>query len=412
MRGGEWRVKPLEGIRVVDLTRVVSGPVCTWFLASLGAEVIRVDPPGGDVTWRIPPWVGADGEQSEVMGPDDIGISYLRKGRGKQSVVLDLNHPDGVGAFRRLAANVDVLVDNFRPGVMASLGLDYETLSELNPRLIHASITGYGPDGPDADLASMDLIIQGRSGLMAKSGFPDGPPTKAGATVGDQFPAALCALGVVAALRQRDIDGRGQYIDVAMLDSLVTMLWDEPLDLYRDRGMPDRIGNGDPRGILDTFESQDGWVTLVITSDAQFKRLTEEMDCPDLWELGPNIPVRAANRAEICEEVARWMAQQTTEDLVARLHKIRVPAGAVASAYAAADDPQIQHRQALVPLRHPQSEESSRWLAPAFPVKFSRANTDQTPAETLGTSTRDVLKEIAGFSQQEIDRLEAKGILG
>ena len=405
-------MRPLEGIRVVDLTRVVSGPVCTWFLASLGAEVIRVDPPGGDVTWRIPPWVGAEGEQSEVMGPNDIGISYLRKGRGKRSVVLNLNHPEGVEAFRRLVANVDVLVDNFRPGVMASLGLDYETLAELNPRLIHASITGYGPDGPDADLASMDLIIQGRSGLMAKSGFPDGPPTKAGATVGDQFPAALCALGVVAALRQRDIDGKGQYIDVAMLDSLVTMLWDEPLDLYRERGMPDRIGNGDPRGILDTFESQDGWVTLVITSDSQFKRLTEEMARPDLWEMGPNIPVRAANRAEICKAVAAWMAQQTTEQLVTRLHAIRVPAGSVASAAAAADDLQIQHRQALVPLQHPDATDPTRWLAPAFPIKFSRANTDQAPAETLGTSTQDVLKEIAGLSEEEIDRLRAEGILG
>ncbi|MCY3631760.1 MAG: CoA transferase [bacterium] len=405
-------MKPLEGVRVVDLTRVVSGPVCTWFLASLGAEVIRVDPPGGDVTWRIPPWVGPEGEQSEVMGPDDIGISYLRKGRGKRSVVLDLNHAEGVDAFRRLAANVDVLVDNFRPGVMASLGLDYETLAELNPRLIHASITGYGPDGPDADLASMDLIIQGRSGLMAKSGFPDGPPTKAGATIGDQFPAALCALGVVAALRQRDIDGKGQYIDVAMLDSLVTMLWDEPLDLYRERGLPDRIGNGDPRGILDTFESQDGWVTLVITSDAQFKRLTEDMGRPDLWELGPNIPVRAANRAEICESVAAWMAQQTTEELVARLHDIRVPAGAVSSAYAAAEDAQIQHRQALVPLHHPHAAEPSSWLGPAFPVKFSRSETDQTPAETLGTSTHDVLKEIAGFSEAEIDRLRDAGVFG
>ena len=405
-------MKPLGGIRVVDLTRVVSGPVCTWFLASLGAEVIRVDPPGGDVTWRIPPWVGPEGEQSEGMGPDDIGISYLRKGRGKRSVVLDLGRPEGADAFRRLVANVDVLVDNFRPGVMASLGLDYETLAELNPRLIHASITGFGPDGPDADLASMDLIIQGRSGLMAKSGFPDGPPTKAGGTIGDQFPAALCALGVVAALRQRDIDGKGQYIDVAMLDSLVTLLWDEPLDLYRERGMPDRIGNGDPRGILDTFETQDGWVTLVITSDAQFKRLTEEMGRPDLWELGPNIPVRAANRAEICDEVARWMAQQTTEELVARLHDIRVPAGAVASAYAAAEDPQIQHRQALVPLQHPHADEPSRWLGPAFPVKFSRSETDQTPAETLGTSTYSMLNEIAGLSEEEIDRLQSAGVLG
>lgn len=405
-------MRPLEGVRVVDLTRVVSGPVCTWFLASLGAEVIRIDPPGGDVTWRIPPWVGADGEQSEAMGPEDIGISYLRKGRGKRSVVLDLGRPEGADAFRRLVANVDVLVDNFRPGVMDSLGLGYDTLSDLNPRLIHASITGYGPDGPDADLASMDLIIQGRSGLMGKSGFPDGPPIKAGVTVGDQFPAALCALGVVAALRQRDIDGQGQYIDVAMLDGLVTMLWDEPLDLYRERGLPDRIGNGDPRGILDTFESQDGWVTLVITSDAQFKRLTEEMGRPDLWELGPNVPVRADNRAEICSEVAAWMAEQTTEELVARLHNIRVPAGAVASAYAAVDDPQIQHRQALVPLQHPHAAEPSGRLGPAFPVKFSRSETDQRPAETLGTSTNSVLQEIAGLSEEEITRLRAEGVLG
>jgi len=402
----------LEGVRVVDLTRVVSGPVCTWFLASLGAEVIRVDPPGGDVTWRIPPWVGAEGEQSEAMGPDDIGISYLRKGRGKRSVVLDLGRPEGADAFRRVVANVDVLVDNFRPGVMDSLGVGYETLSALNPRLIHASITGYGPDGPDADLASMDLIIQGRSGLMAKSGFPDGPPIKAGATVGDQFPAALCALGVVAALRQRDMDGKGQYIDVAMLDSLVTMLWDEPLDLYRERGMPDRIGNGDPRGILDTFEAQDGWVTLVITSDAQFERLTEEMGRPDLFELGPNIPVRASNRAEICEGVAAWMARQTTDELVARLHKIRVPAGAVASAYASAEDPQIQHRQALVPLRHPHASEPTTRLGPAFPIKFSRSNTTQSPAETLGSSTQDVLKTIAGLTEEEIDRLRSAGVLG
>ncbi len=346
------------------------------------------------------------------MGPDDIGISYLRKGRGKRSVVLDLGRPEGADAFRRVVANVDVLVDNFRPGVMDSLGVGYETLSALNPRLIHASITGYGPDGPDADLASMDLIIQGRSGLMAKSGFPDGPPIKAGATVGDQFPAALCALGVVAALRQRDIDGRGQYIDVAMLDSLVTMLWDEPLDLYRERGMPDRIGNGDPRGILDTFEAQDGWVTLVITSDAQFERLTEEMGRPDLWELGPTIPIRAANRTEICKGVSEWMAARTTEAALARLHAIRVPAGAVASAYASAEDPQIQHRQALVPLRHPLATEPTNRLGPAFPIKFSRSNTDQTPAETLGASTQDVLKQIAGLTEEEIDRLRSAGVLG
>ena len=133
---------------------------------------------------------------------------------------------------------------------------------------------------------------------------------------------------------------------------------------------------------------------------------------PDLWELGPNIPVRAANRAQICQEVAAWMAEQTTENLVSRLHNIRVPAGSVAPTSAAADDPQIQHRQALVPLRHPHAAEPSRWLAPAFPVKFSRANTNQSPAETLGTSTRSVLQDIAGLTEEEIDRLQAAGVLG
>ncbi|WP_419918296.1 CaiB/BaiF CoA transferase family protein [Candidatus Poriferisocius sp.] len=405
-------MKPLDGIRVIDLTRVVSGPVCTWMLASLGAEVIRVDPPGGDVTWRIPPWVGPGGEQSEAQGPDDIGISYLRKGRGKRSVVIDLGRPEGVEVLRRLVAKTDVLVDNFRPGVMLSLGLDYESLAELNPRLVQASITGFGPDGPDADLASMDLIIQARSGLMAKTGFPDGPPTKAGATVGDQFPAALCALGIVAALRQRDIDGRGQSIDVSMLDGLVSMLWDEPLDLYHHQGLPDRMGNGDPRGILDTFATQDGWVALVITTDAQFQRLAREMERPDLLELGPTVPARAEHREEICKLVATWMADRTTEATLDRLRAIRVPAGAAASASAASEDPQIQHRRALVPLRHPRASEPSRWLGPAFPVKFSRADTDQVPAETLGASTHAVLHDIAGLTPEEIDHLRAAGVLG
>jgi crotonobetainyl-CoA:carnitine CoA-transferase CaiB-like acyl-CoA transferase len=164
-----------------------------------------------------------------ARGERDLGLSPLRRGRGKRSVVLDLKTGAGLDVFGRLLGVSDVLVENFVPGTLAGLGLDDAALAQRYPRLVHCSITGYGHDGPYADRSSLDLVVQAVSGLMAKTGFPEGPPTKVGATVGDQVPAIYAALGVVAALRQRDRDGRGQKVDVAMLDALVALLWDEPL---------------------------------------------------------------------------------------------------------------------------------------------------------------------------------------
>ncbi len=406
-------MKPLDGIRVIDASRIVSGPVCAWLLASLGAEVIRVEPPGGDVTWQVPPWIGPDGVQRGARGERALGLSPLRRGRGKRSVVLDLKTAAGLDVFCRLLAVSDVLVENFVPGALARLGLGDAALEQIQPRLVHCSITGYGHDGPYADRSSLDLVVQAVSGLMAKTGFPDGPPTKVGATVGDQVPAIYAALGVVAALRQRDRDGRGQKVDVAMLDALVSLLWDEPLDEYARQGVPERVGNGDPRGApLDTFRTADGWVAVVVTSQRHWERTCELIGRPELAVRYATLADRARNRKDVNDAVAQWCASHSTDEVVARFLAIEVPVGPVRGAFGAQGDPQVRHRGALVPLRHPDRAEPSGYVGPAFPVRLSRADTRTAPAEPLGASSESVLRELLGLGDPELAMLREQGALG
>ncbi len=408
-------MKPLDGIRVLDASRIVSGPVCAWLLASLGAEVIRVEAPGGDPTWQAPPWIGADGKHRGARRERDLGLSPLRRGRGKRSVVLDLKTAPGLELFRRLLDASDVLVENFVPGALARLGLDDGALARDFPRLVHCSISGYGHDGPYAGRSSLDLVVQAVSGLMAKTGFPDGPPTKVGATVGDQVPAVYAALGVVAALRQRDRDpeGRGQKVDVAMLDALVSLLWDEPLDEYARRGVPERVGNGDPRGApLDVFRTADGWAAVVVTSQAQWERLAALIGRPDLGAKYPTPADRLRERDAVNGAVAAWCRERATDEVVARFVAIEVPVGPVRGAFSAPDDPQVRHRGALVALRHPDGGQPSGYVGPAFPVRLSRADTATAPAEPLGASTDAVLRDLLGLSEPEIAALRAGGAFG
>ncbi|MBW1885168.1 MAG: CoA transferase, partial [Deltaproteobacteria bacterium] len=286
-------MKPLEGIRVLDVTRIVSGPTCCFHLAALGAEVIRVEAPGGDVTWNVPPFVGPEGAHRGERGPRDIALSPLRRGRGKRSVEIDLKCEAGQTLLKRLAARSDVLVENFRPGVMEALGLDYASLEAINPRLVYCSITGYGHDGPYRDRPSVDLVVQAVSGLMAKTGFADGPPTKVGATIGDQVPGIYAALGIVSALRQRDLEGRGQWLDVAMLDSLIALLWDEPIDDFEEQGVPERVGNGDRRGSpIGTYPTSDGWVAVVCVGEKAWERVAALMGREDMIERWPRAQQR------------------------------------------------------------------------------------------------------------------------
>jgi crotonobetainyl-CoA:carnitine CoA-transferase CaiB-like acyl-CoA transferase len=248
---------------------------------------------------------------------------------------------------------------------------------------------------------------------MAKTGFPDGPPTKVGATVGDQVPAIYAALGVLAALRQRERDGLGQRVDVAMLDSLLALLWDEPIDVFEEQGLPERVGNGDPRGApLDVFRSADGWVALVLSHDAQWAALCDEMGRPDLSARWPDLGARVAARESVNEAVAQWCRTLPSDAICAKLLALGVPAGPVRSPYAARRDPHVAQRGALVPLRHPDLAEPTSYLGPALPIRFSRAQSASAPAEPLGASSEAVLRELLGIEDAEIAKLRAAGVFG
>lgn len=405
-------VDPLQGIRVLDLTQIVSGPTCTFLLAALGAEVIHLEPPGGEINWKAPPFFGPGGVNRGLRRPDDIPLSPLRRGRNKRSVVIDLKTEEGRRLFERLVEVSDVVVENFRAGTMERLGIDYPVLERLNPRIVYCTITGYGHDGPYRDRSSMDLVVQAVSGLLSKTGFTDGPPTKVGVTIGDQVPGIYAALGVLAALRQREIDGRGQVVDVAMLDALVALLWDEPLDDYETRGFPERVGNGDPRAApLGVFETADGWLALVVTSETQWESLCEMMERRDLAERAQGLRGRAELRDEINEGVAAWLRPRTTAELVEALTGAGIACGPVQRAWGARDDPQVAHRGMLEALRHPAVAEPSPFLGPRLPFKLSRAHGELRPAEPLGASTGAVLSELLGLGEDELAGLRERGVI-
>jgi crotonobetainyl-CoA:carnitine CoA-transferase CaiB-like acyl-CoA transferase len=404
--------RPLTGIVVVDCARMVSGPLAAHFLAALGAEVIRIEPPGGDATWNTPPFVGPDGVHPGPRGPLDLPLGPLRRARGKRSVVCDLRDPRGRDLLLRLLAGADVLVENFRPGVMDGLGLDRTRLEAANPRLIHCAVTGFGPTGPYRDRPAMDLVVQAMSGLMAKTGFPDGPPVRSGAMVGDEIASAFAALAVLGALRQRDQDGRGRVVDVRMYEALCNLVWDEPVDHYEDAGLPERAGNLDPRaGPIGVFATSDGHVAVVLTDDAQWVRLCARMERSDLAAMTRS-DRRGAGLAVANAAVATWCATRTTAECVAGFDACDLPAGPVLPPWAARHDPHAAATGVLEPLRHGATGAPTGHLGPRLPFRIDDVDLTTTPAEPLGASTDAVLRERGGCDDAELAALRAAGVIG
>jgi crotonobetainyl-CoA:carnitine CoA-transferase CaiB-like acyl-CoA transferase len=347
---------PLDGIRVLDLSRVLAGPWASQTLADLGAEVIKVERPGtGDDTrsWGPPYATDAKGK------PTSDSAYFLSTNRGKKSVVIDITDPQGQNAIRELARTSDVLIENFKVGGLAKYGLDYGTLAPINPRLVYCSITGFGQTGPYRDRAGYDFMVQGLGGLMSITGAPDstpgGGPLKVGVAVADIFAGLYAAIGILAALRHREQTGRGDYIDLALLDVQVAVLANQALNYLMTGVSPARLGNAHPNIVpYQTFATSDGHFILAVGNDSQFRRFCETAGCPELAddERFANNPARVANRETLVPLIEARTSRRPTGRWIADLEAAGVPCGPINDLKAVFADEQVRHRGLRLDLPH------------------------------------------------------------
>jgi crotonobetainyl-CoA:carnitine CoA-transferase CaiB-like acyl-CoA transferase len=410
--------RPLDGLLVLDLTLYLSGPFATQILGGLGARVIKVEQPGrGDPIRATPPYYGPRGIHSARPGAGDLSLSVLKRNRNKESVTLNLKHEQGRALLCDLARRADVLVENFAPGVTARLGIDEATLRALNPRLVYCSISGFGQAGPYRGLPAYDIVVQAMSGLMTSTGEPDGPPTRSGPSFADLTAGLYGTIGILAALHQRDRDpaGRGQWVDVAMLDSLFSLVFDEALDVQVARGDAPRTGNRRPRLTpFGVYEAADGFLAICAVTDAQVAALFRAMGRPEL-ATDPRfatLEARVARPAEVDALVEAWTLPRAKADLWRALEEAHIPAGPVADIPDLLADPQLRERGMIGPLLHPTAGPAPDAIVAGLPLKFSRAAAAlDRPAPALGQDTARVYGELLGLGLDQLADLRARGVI-
>jgi formyl-CoA transferase len=376
---------PLDGIRVADFSRVLAGPYCTMMMGDLGADVIKVESPEGDDTRRWgPPYKGGE------------SAYYLSCNRNKRSVVLDLGSAEGRKWARILALRSDVLVENFRLGAMERWGLGYEQLAEMNPRLVYCSISGYGRTGPDAELPGYDYVIQGAGGIMSITGEPDGAPTKAGVPIVDLTAGMFALSAILAALRVRDMTGKGQKIDISLFDSHLAWLANVGSNYLLSAETPGRYGNGHPNIVpYQTFRAEDGWLVLAVGNDRQWARFCRAVERSDLLadERWATNDARVRNRDTLVPLLDELFATRSVEDWLALLRGSEVPAGPVNTVDSALNDPQTLARGMVQKIEHP-TVGPLRMVASPLNLQATPPVIRRHPP-MLGEHTDEVLEELA-----------------
>jgi crotonobetainyl-CoA:carnitine CoA-transferase CaiB-like acyl-CoA transferase len=409
----DMTIKPLSHIRVLDLTRVLAGPWCTQNLADLGAEVIKIERPGtGDDTrgWG-PPWMpGADGQRREDSG------YYASTNRGKKSVTVDISTVQGQDIVRGLAAQCDVLVENYKVGTLARYGLGYEDLRADHPSLVYCSITGFGQTGPYRHRPGYDFIFQGMGGLMSVTGeadgLPGGGPQKVGVAVADITTGMYASLAIAAALAWRERSGQGQHIDMALLDCILAFGSNPAVNHLVSGKEPKRYGNAHANAVpYQVFDTRDGRLIVAVGNDSQFAAYCQEIQRPDL-ALDPRyakVSGRLVHRDTLLPQLSRAMAMDTTAAWQERLERAGVPCGPINTFSETFADPQVVHRQLRVDLPL-----STGGTCPgiASPMRFSETPLDHTLGPpVLGEHTQDVLTQRLGLPEAALTQLRAAGVI-
>lgn len=407
---------PLAGIRVLDMTVALSGPYCTLLLAGLGAEVIKIEAPaGGDIARFNPPFYGRDGIHIDAMEPGDISLSILARARNKRSVSLDLKTDRGREIFLDLARHADVVVENMSDGTVDRLGVDYETLSRINPRIVYCSIAGLGRPSPYPGVKVMDISIQALSGVMDTTGFADGPPVRFGLPIADLLTPLYGIIGIQAALRQREQTGRGQNVTVSMLDCLASLLPFEHFDVLQGLGFPPRSGNHHNRlAPFGIYATKDGHVAIAAPNDKWTGLLFEAMGQGELAS-DPRFLTRAPrarNADELNALIESWTRRHTTADVIDALQTKRdVPCVVVRTALETLADPRLRASGAIQPLLHPDVGEIDA-VGSGVPIRMSAAKVGlDRPAPKLGADNEDIYGRLLGLGPEEIARLKADAII-
>jgi len=389
---------PLAGVIVVDLTRALAGPYCTLMLGDLGADVLKVEAPEGDEsrTWG-PPFV--NGETSYFMTVN----------RNKRSMTLNLKAPRGLEVLERLVQAADVLVENFRPGTLARLGLSPEAALALNPRLVYCAITGFGQDGPRRDQPAYDQILQGMGGVMSLTGPPDGGPNKAGIPIADLAAGMFAAYAVAAALYERSRSGQGQFVDTSMLGGQVALLSYQAGAYFATGRPPGRAGNRHSQiAPYETFATADGHANLAVANDALWGRFCEALGLADLRH-DPRFATngdRVTNRAALVAVIGPRLRELTTDEVLARLQPAGVPCGPIYDLAQVFADPQVEHLGLKPTVQHPRAGE---WPMPGLPYRLSRTlGGVRLPAPLLGEHTDAVLAAL-GYPPADVAALHAAG---
>jgi crotonobetainyl-CoA:carnitine CoA-transferase CaiB-like acyl-CoA transferase len=387
----------LDGLRVLDVTQVMAGPFCAMLLCDMGASVIKVESFDGDSTRRMAGTVGTESP------------SFNAVNRGKRGIVLDLTKPPARDVFRRLALRSDVVIENYRPGVMARFGLDYASLSAEHPRLIYASISGYGQTGPAAAKGGFDLIAQGVSGLMSITGEPGGPPIKVGVPLTDLGAGLFALAGILAALHHRDRTGRGQHIDTSLMDAGVALSVWEATEYFRTGQAPQPMGSAHRMSApYQAFRCADGFITVGAANDRTFRKLCARLEHPE-WADDPRFATdasRVRHRGDLAALIEAILATRPRDHWLDRLEQGGVPCGAINDYSQVFSDAQVQARELAVEVEHPVL---GRIRALGTPLKMSETPLDvHGCAPLLGEHTREVLAE-AGYSAEEIDALHRGG---
>lgn len=331
---------PLAGVKVIELARILAGPWAGQTLADLGADVIKVEAPEGDDTRRWgPPFIERDSDTSAAY--------FYATNRGKKSIICDFRTPEGQEVVRRLVADADVVIENFKVGGLAKYGLDWESLRQVNPRLVYCSITGFGQTGPYAHRAGYDFIIQGMAGLMSVTGEPDGQPQKVGVAVTDVFTGVYAATAILAALVQRGVTGLGQQIDMALMDVATSIMANQAMNYLVSGKAPKMMGNAHPNlAPYAVFDCADGWIILATGNDAQYRRLCGILGLADMAEAAEfaTNALRISNRAEMTRRITEATLRWSKADLLAACEAEGVPAGPINDLAEVFADPQVMAR--------------------------------------------------------------------